>query len=109
MRVLDGGGSVEPMRYRVTFVPLPGLALLTLVALAHASPPDETWLPGMYDDADFDDVIALITSLGGAPPDSPAAVLRHAPLASAIVIPPEQGGLPARPRRPDDARSPPSR
>ena len=96
------------MRYRITLVALLGLALLALAALAHASPPDETWQPGVYDDADFDDVITLITLLSGAPPDAPAAVLRHAPVTPSIVLSDESGALPTRQRRPDDARSPPS-
>jgi hypothetical protein len=28
--------------------------LVALVPLANASPPDPTWIPGIYDDADFD-------------------------------------------------------
>jgi hypothetical protein len=40
------------------------LALLIIapVTLAHASPPDQTWLAGVYDQADFDDVVGLLTS-----------------------------------------------
>src|SRR5262245_20294959 len=40
------------------------LALLIIapVTLAHASPPDPTWLAGVYDQADFDDVVDLLTS-----------------------------------------------
>jgi len=40
------------------------LVLLTIapVTLAHASPPDETWLASVYDQADFDDVVDLLTS-----------------------------------------------
>ena len=37
-------------------------AILALAPAAHASPPDQSWLPGLYDNADFDDVILLITS-----------------------------------------------
>jgi hypothetical protein len=33
----------------------------TLPFLAHASPPDPIWTPGIYDDADYDDVIGLLT------------------------------------------------
>ncbi len=33
----------------------------TLPVLAQASPPDPTWLPGIYDNADYDDVIGLLT------------------------------------------------
>lgn len=43
-----------------------GLAVLIalqvgLVPLAYASPTDQTWLPGLYDNADFDNVIVMLT------------------------------------------------
>src|SRR5215467_7486020 len=38
------------------------LLLIAPVTLAHASPPDQTWLAGVYDHADFDDVVGLLTS-----------------------------------------------
>lgn len=96
------------MRYRIALALLLGLALLTLAGLAQASPPDETWQPGVYDDADFDDVIALITLLSGAPPAAPAAALHHEPVSRSLLPSVELGGLPTHLRRPDLARSPPS-
>jgi hypothetical protein len=39
-----------------------------LLALAYASPPDPAWIPGMYDDGDFDDVIVRVTSASGEVP-----------------------------------------
>ena len=36
--------------------------MIAPVTLAHASPPDQTWLAGVYDQADFDDVVDLLTS-----------------------------------------------
>ncbi len=30
--------------------------------LAYADPPDPTWIPGFWDDADFDDIIVRVTS-----------------------------------------------
>jgi len=36
--------------------------LLALVPLADASPPDQTWLAGFYDDADFDEVVVAVVS-----------------------------------------------
>jgi hypothetical protein len=42
-----------------------GLLLGVLLALppcAHASPTDPTWIPGFYDDNDYDDVILFITA-----------------------------------------------
>jgi len=37
-------------------------ALVCLQSLAYADPPDPTWIAGFWDDADFDDVVILITS-----------------------------------------------
>lgn len=96
------------MRYRVTLIPLLGLVLPALATLAHASPPDETSLPGIYDDADFDDVITLITSSSGTPPDAPPDVRPPDSIASSIVVSGEIGILRTRFRLPDDARGPPA-
>lgn len=43
-----------------------------LAPLAYASPPDPSWIRGMYDDADGDDAVGLITSgIGSAEPPAP--------------------------------------
>ena len=39
--------------------------LLTLPTVAHASPTDPVWIPGFYDDNDYDDVILFITGAVG--------------------------------------------
>ena len=36
--------------------------LATIIPLAHASPVDPTWISGIYDAADYDDVIELLTN-----------------------------------------------
>jgi len=36
--------------------------IAVLTPMAYASPPDPPWIPGIYDDADYDDVVGLITS-----------------------------------------------
>jgi len=36
-------------------------ALVTLVPLAHSTPPDPSWIPGLYDDGDYDNVVLAIT------------------------------------------------
>jgi len=63
-------------RFRLT--PRVGIAVVlavmvvALAPLASASPPDQTWLPGIYDNADFDDVVLLIgSSVGLAAPPRP--------------------------------------
>ncbi len=38
-----------------------------LTPLAYASPPDPSWIRGIYDGADYDDVVLLITSRSGLP------------------------------------------
>ena len=44
-------------------------ALLALTPAAYASPPDQTWIAGLYDNADHDDVILFITcGLGAVQP-----------------------------------------
>jgi len=45
---------------------LVGLTVL-LTPMAWASPVDPTWIRGIYDDADFDDVVTYLTSFGTAP------------------------------------------
>ena len=58
--------------WRSVWVLVSLVALAGLGPLAHASPPDPTYIPGLYDDADHDDVILLVLStvgtLDGAPP-----------------------------------------
>ena len=40
--------------------------LTALVPLAYGSPPDPTWVSGVYDNADYDDVVGLVTDGTGA-------------------------------------------
>src|ERR1700737_4641381 len=42
------------------------LPVTVLTALAYASPPDPSWIRGIYDDADYDDVVVMITSAAAA-------------------------------------------
>jgi hypothetical protein len=36
--------------------------MFALVPLAHAIPPDPLWITGIYDDADFDEVVIAVTT-----------------------------------------------
>ena len=61
--------------FRSGLVALVMIAPVTLSALAFASPPDPSWIPGVYDDADYDDAVALVTSAtGNVAPAVPAAL-----------------------------------
>lgn len=44
--------------------------LVLLPAIAFASPPDPSWVRGIYDDADFDDVVCLIIASNGLVDDA---------------------------------------
>ena len=39
--------------------------IIALTPLAHASPPDQTWIAGLYDNADYDDIVLSITTALG--------------------------------------------
>lgn len=43
--------------------------LLSLTPLAQASPPDPTWIPGIYDGGDLDDVIDSLTAESAVAPE----------------------------------------
>ncbi len=54
------------MRARLFVVLLLVVALTTLAAFAHASPPDPLWIAGLYDGGDEDEAIMAATSADGA-------------------------------------------
>ena len=70
------------------------LLIVAPVTLAHASPPDQTWLAGVYDQSDFDDVVGLLTSAFDAI-DSTAALGAGASFALAPRLCPAAEGCPA--------------
>jgi hypothetical protein len=74
---------------RVLLVALIAMAPVTLVTLAHASPPDPSWVQGIYDDADHDDVAIFLTSETG---EVRIATTPHPPIhvAAGRVIPPTE-------------------
>jgi hypothetical protein len=52
------------------------------VCLAHASPPDPTWIPGLYDDADYDDVVLALLAL-----DAFVVTITASPAPTSVVEP----------------------
>jgi hypothetical protein len=64
--------------------------MLTLTGVAYASPPDPTWIPGLYDDDDFDNVVDFITSSSGV---AVARVITdHCPVRNPMVLPFQPAG-----------------
>jgi len=83
------------------------LALAAMMpTLAHATPPDPTWIPGVYDDGDYDDVVVRVTSATGDVPVGLPTDLRPLDTVVAGLAPsPEDAPTPgvgsaARPRAP---------
>ena len=54
------------MSFCKCFALISTVILTALVALAYGSPPDPTWVSGVYDNADYDDVVGLVTDGAGA-------------------------------------------
>ena len=80
--------------------------LIALTPLAHASPPDSVWIEGIYDGADFDDVIWLVTETQTAPQSpvheaaGPFAVIVRFVALSPEAVPPDVPASLVRPRSP---------
>jgi len=93
---------------RALLVPVLATAGYTLVPLAYAFPPDDMGRPGIYDGADFDDVLTLIAMATAA---TPLNVREAATLVRIVGAVPHAGaaGLPrARPLRSVSVRAPPA-
>ena len=79
--------------------------LLAAPVLAHASPPDPMWLPGIYDGGDLDDEVALITDTPVAavfrpPVAGPARLAHRLTLAGSAPLPSDRSLLGAHLRSP---------
>ena len=81
-------------------------AMLALVPLAPASPPDPVWLAGIYDAGDSDDVILAATSRGSRSAER-FDVFRQISLVARVVLS-AISRLPDVSRRSPQARAPPN-
>src|SRR2546427_2267748 len=81
--------------------------ILALAPAAHASPPDQSWIPGLYDNADFDDVVLLITSNLGAIQPALVWSLRPGGRAVGLVTPTDTEPRPLFPLSSVLGRAPP--
>ena len=69
------------------------VALFTLTSLCYASPPDPTWIAGLYDNADRDEVVlevlagAAIPAAAAAPPWLKAPAAKETPWAAGRAVP----------------------
>jgi len=94
---------------RGTFVSVLLLGLLlVLPILAHASPTDPTWIPGFYDDNDYDDVILFITGAVGAIDSRIAAPLWIVAVCVGLIAPIRSRVVASRPFSSLSSRAPPT-
>src|SRR5215470_3007917 len=62
------------------------LVLLAILPFAHASPPDLVWIAGIYDDADFDEVVVAVVSATGLVGDTLVVVAKPAVIPGRTVL-----------------------
>jgi len=81
----------------------------SLSLLAHASPPDPPWVRGVFDDADFDDVVCFIVTNVGLVDDSVSVEGRPDFVLIATEIPRDDLSVAIFSLSPSQPRAPPSR
>jgi len=79
-----------------------------LIPAALACPPDQHWLAGLYDDADYDDVVLAVTSSDASVDmESPSRDCHLGESPVAVVLPGDGSPL-ATPRLSSSTRGPPA-
>src|SRR5689334_12971079 len=81
------------------------MASVITVPLAYASPPDPTWIPGLYDDADYDDVVGLVMDGTGVSCSQAPARVEQGPVAFMPL--PEPGPIAGHVMPAEISRGPP--
>jgi len=83
-------------------------ATIGLTPAAFACPPDQHWVSGLYDDADYDDVVLAVTSSGASvDTQSSPRDCRFSELSGAIVFAIDET-LHAAPNLSSSTRAPPA-
>lgn len=95
-------------RSRSCLIVLLSAIFAPISVLAYASPPDPSWIPGIYDDADFDDVVELITSTTALVGPADAAALHLVPPATSPQAPRHESATIRFSTAPLHARGPPT-
>ncbi len=80
----------------------------TLSVLAYASPPDPSWVRGVYDDADFDDVVGLIIANAGLVDDSVVVDGRSHFVLIGAEVPPDDRSITPFSQSSSQPRAPPT-
>ena len=95
------------MKCRASLVVLLLGILLTLTPCAYASPTDPTWIPGLYDDYDYDDVILFITGAVTAVDSHIVDASGFVAVCLGLILPTRRQLVSARPLESLSTRAPP--
>jgi hypothetical protein len=79
--------------------------LVGIVPLAYGGPPDPSWIPGIYDDADYDDAARLVIDEAGASSGQRPGRFAESPAACLLLRSPSQ--IPSGVRSAEMNRGPP--
>jgi hypothetical protein len=79
-----------------------------LSVLAYASPPDPSWVRGVYDDADFDDVVCLIIANAGLVDDAAMVEGRPDFVLVGAEVPPDDRSIATFSSSSSQPRAPPA-
>ena len=82
--------------------------MIALAPLAQASPPDQTWLAGLYDNDDYDDVVLTITSTASVTDSQTHHDNGPVQPVTAFVLQIGENPLLLLERTPDSIRAPPT-
>jgi len=83
-------------------------ATIGLIPAAFASPPDQHWLGGLYDDADYDDVVLAVTSSDAPVETQSSSHDCQLGESTVAVLFPADESLRATPRLSSPSRAPPA-
>ena len=85
------------------------LGVISLTPLAYASPPDPSWIRGLYDAGDFDDIVVLLTGGTGIVEPFPLHAVSPRLVAAGSALPTDDGVGPSSCPSFKRSRAPPSR
>lgn len=96
------------MRRRIWALILLVGVIVALTPMAYASPPDPSWIRGLYDAGDFDDVVMLLTSGVGVVEPFPLAGVDAVQSARDRIAPADALSVAAPVLSTDRSRAPPT-
>jgi hypothetical protein len=98
-----------PLTSRYALAGVLAIVLAAISGLAYASPADPSWASGVYDDADFDDVVGLVISAEALVPAEDTADLPLVLPGTSSPASPSESAILRFPTATLHARAPPHR